>query len=396
MKIEEIHRLLCLAAFSGITDTGISYVRPTPLALSVESNIQPTIEYLCSIPGIKIERALRNAPLLLTSLTPRLRSLSDQATWLRNELDMTEHELGKVVSGNGNVLTRKRDPLRDCFAVLYRLQLTKDQVRSMVIKSPRILVRSPLRMTDIIELFRDFGLRDEQIRSALYKLPSTLCLSRGKIENNLQWLQQRHGLSPLTIAKIVSWFPGILSYSPETMQQRIEFLQHEIGLGDGAVKKILNSAPDTLSRSESKYLSNIEAMRGAGMQDTQILSFLNAYPGALRFDISSPRHAARLKFLREELRMDVGTALATNPMYVSYSLERIASRAAFLKSCQRSLVAMTSWLSLDDAGFAEKMARRPLHEWLSFREEWLQSDDAKKLLAPPSSPPIVGGVVSTR
>lgn len=58
---------------------------------------------------------------------------------------------------------------------------------------------------------------------------------------------------------------------------------------------------------------------------------VNAYPGSLRVDFGSPRHAAKLQFLREELGKEVGPALATNPMFVTYSFERIASRVAFLK-----------------------------------------------------------------
>jgi hypothetical protein len=57
---------------------------------------------------------------------------------------------------------------------------------------------------------------------------------------------------------------------------------------------------------------------------------LNAYPGALRHDFAAPRYAAKLRFLEQSLGQDVGDVLATHPMYLTYRLDRIAVRAAYL------------------------------------------------------------------
>ena len=105
-----------------------------------------------------------------------------------------------------------------------------------------------------------------------------------------------------------------------------------------------------------------------------------AYPGALRCDFSLPPYSTKLRFLKEELNMDIVPALVCNPMYVSYGVERIASRAAFLKLAGRSRVAVTSWLSATEPDFANKFAGKSVDEWIGFKYTWMNSPEAAKWL----------------
>jgi hypothetical protein len=67
-------------------------------------------------------------------------------------------------------------------------------------------------------------------------------------------------------------------------------------------------------------------------------------------------------------------------MYVSYGMERIASRAAFLKLTGRSQGALTSWLSATETAFANRFAGKSLDEWLDFKVKWMKSPQAAKWL----------------
>ncbi len=78
--------------------------------------------------------------------------------------------------------------------------------------------------------------------------------------------------------------------------------------------------------------------------------------------------------------MDAVTALVCNPMYVSYGMERIAARAAFLKLASRSQVSLTSWLSATEIDFANKFAGKPIEEWVEFKFKWTQTPEAIKWL----------------
>lgn len=101
-------------------------------------------------------------------------------------------------------------------------------------------------------------------------------------------------------------------------------------------------------------------------------------PGALRYDLAAEPYASKIRFLREVLEMDPGPALACNPMYITYSMERIASRAAYLQARGRSLQALTTWLSMPEEKFAEKMAGTTLEEWETFRDKWAKGEDAAR------------------
>jgi len=101
-----------------------------------------------------------------------------------------------------------------------------------------------------------------------------------------------------------------------------------------------------------------------------------ANPGALRYDFSLPPYSTKLRFLTEELEMDLVPALVCNPMYISYGMERIAARAAFLKLAGRSHAAVTSWLSASEPNFATRLSRKSVDEWVEFKQNWEKTAEA--------------------
>jgi hypothetical protein len=97
-------------------------------------------------------------------------------------------------------------------------------------------------------------------------------------------------------------------------------------------------------------------------------------------DFSLPPYSTKLRFLIEELKMDPVSALVCNPMYISYGIERIAARAAFLKLTGRSQMAVTSWLSATESDFANRFAGKNVEEWVEFKFKWMHTAEAAKWL----------------
>jgi len=55
------------------------------------------------------------------------------------------------------------------------------------------------------------------------------------------------------------------------------------------------------------------------------------YPGALRLNMDIEPYASKIRFLRETLKRDIAPTLSTHPKFVTYGMDRIACRAAFLE-----------------------------------------------------------------
>ena len=131
---------------------------------------------------------------------------------------------------------------------------------------------------------------------------------------------------------MVHRFPNLLSYSiSDNLQRSLDYLKNEMKLDDKSVQNSILYAPDILARRSELLSTHAASAREAGIESSDFASIVKAYPGILRLNLMSSLHRAKLRFLEEELGRDVSPALATNPMYVTYSLARIITRAAYLK-----------------------------------------------------------------
>ncbi|KAG7668335.1 hypothetical protein Ndes2437B_g07499 [Nannochloris sp. 'desiccata'] len=400
MSASELSRLLIKLAFTGITSEGQFFTRVSPQPLMVDITIKPTLEYLEKIPGINLTRAVRNAPFLLIQSLPNLPRVESNRSWLTDTLNLTGSDLGKIVSSNGYVLYRPVEAMEACIQYLHKeimgypisLSSTENtlKVKSMVLRTPRMLALRVQKMESVVDdLKKNVGLVEAQIKTVFRKFPGAFMLSPDKIERVVHWLQTQ-GLGTIAIAATITRFPNLLSFSiAENLEPTRRFLEDELKLGNGAVVgRILQNSPDVFGRKIDTLKKHVESMKNAGFggdgefhtQEEQLKSFLMAYPGALRCDFSLPPYSTKLRFLKEELKMDLVPALVCNPMYISYGMERIAARAAFLKLAGRSLVAVTSWLSATESDFANRFAGKSVDEWLEFKYRWMKTAEAAKWL----------------
>lgn len=110
----------------------------------------------------------------------------------------------------------------------------------------------------------------------------------------------------------------------------VSLLKVDLELAPEIVKNILMYSPDTIGRKKDLILHNIQAMKGVGLDGEQLIRFINAYPGALRCNLGAEPYISKIKFLRDVLERDVPSTLTTHPMYITYSMDRITTRAEYL------------------------------------------------------------------
>lgn len=95
--------------------------------------------------------------------------------------------------------------------------------------------------------------------------------------------------------------------------------------------QILMDAPDVFGRSLVLLQRHLDHMSAAGLTHEEIKQICERYAGTLRLDLNAPRYVQKLKYLQEVLDRDLGPTLVTHPFYLTYGIERIALRAAFLQ-----------------------------------------------------------------
>lgn len=201
-----------------------------------------------------------------------------------------------------------------------------------------------------------------------------------RLQATINWMRER-GLDNGQVSASLLRFPAILTYSIETnLEAKLYFLRYEVHLTPDAIKKVLVHSPDVLGRSIDRLKAFLDGARAAGLSDDQIRTCAEKYPGILRFNLTSPNYARKLDYLKEELDREVGATLATHPMYLTYGMDRIALRGAYMKYLLRNTASLTAWLSASEEEFLIKCAISDSADFDMFKERWLQSEESKRWL----------------
>lgn len=208
-----------------------------------------------------------------------------------------------------------------------------------------------------------------------------MALSPVRLRTALTWIENQ-GLHRGQIALLLTRFPSLPSYSiANNLQPKFDYLKTELAFSQEAIVKLLIHAPDVLGRSLETIQNNVAyAEQVAGFDQVQLQKYFQAYPGLLRINLNLPRYALKLQFLEEELGRDVASALASNPMYLTYGIERIATRGMFLQQRQRSTFPLSAWLSCNEKVYLSVHAKAGEEEFDVFKEAWYRSEDAVKWL----------------
>lgn len=152
----------------------------------------------------------------------------------------------------------------------------------------------------------------------------------------------------------------------------------DLQLPKDVIKTALLSSPDVFGRNLDRIKSHVESMMAIGMTTEELRRYISnsiimfsfyyiipqedcldyhakglllllcrlvySYPGALRFNLAAEPYRSKIRFLKESLDQNPPSTLAVHPKYLSYSMDRIASRAAFLMVSTSSLMTVNRFL----------------------------------------------------
>jgi hypothetical protein len=149
------------------------FTREEPGALDLDGSVRPVLEFLKALPGVALARAVSNCPHLLTT-PPSLRvRFPTNAAWLTRELALGPGDLGKLVNTNAYVLRRPLEATtRPALDLLRGLGFSGEEVRSVVLRQPKILAYRRDRLEHGLGSLRHAGMAEAQVKAAVWKLPS--------------------------------------------------------------------------------------------------------------------------------------------------------------------------------------------------------------------------------
>eukprot|EP00887_Chlorella_sp_A99_P007968 scaffold12.g7968.t1 len=348
----------------------VPYVRKEPQLVTLEDNVRPVVEFLASVPGCDLSRALRFSPFVLTHAP--VATLRRNAAALSARMGLEGGQLGELISKACSVLLLDMEghafPMLDLLA---SLGISPRHVRGMLLRYPRFMLLRRERVLESLRWLPMLHLTEEDVPLIWYKFPAFVAYSGEQYKKAAQ-LFRAHGLFPAEVRALLRRFPHIVSFSQERMENMADFIANEMGLGPTGMAKVLRTTPDLLGRSIDRLRANVAS--------------LTEQQGFQRHDVVK-QGLEGLGYTPQELP----AVLATNPMYLSYRLDRIAERAAFLQAVERGSVlnSLTSWLSAaDDIFCGPRFANCPLEEFRAFQQEWRSSPEGQQWvrLASPGRP----------
>jgi hypothetical protein len=235
---------------------------PSTLALSFESNIEPSLAKLQARLGLseaQLQKVVVALPAVLgysfeSNIKPSLAKLQAR-------LRLSEAQLQKVVVALPAVLGYCFESnIEPSLAKLQaRLGLSEVQLQKVVVALPQVLSYSFESNIEpsLAKLQARLGLSEAQLQKMVVAKPSTLAYSfESNIEPSLAKLQARLRLSEAQLQKMVVATPAVLGYSFESnIEPSLSKLQTRLGLSEAQLQKVVVALPSVLGYSFESNLS---------------------------------------------------------------------------------------------------------------------------------------------
>ncbi len=380
-------RALLRAAYHGFNAEGAFFERPAdaPEVPTLAGEVRPVAAALLAIPGARLLHCILSSPHMLSPHYGGAARMAETGAWLTARLGLEGRELGRVANGNPFLLVRSAAATEASLAALEALGLRGAALRTAVLRQPRVAgMRAPRIAGKGAALAEAAKLDAAALRAVLLAHPGVLALDlRARLAALAAWLD-RHGIGADALPAAVRRQPALLAYSiQENLDPTARMLAEEAGLPPAALRRAATQTPDVFGRRPETLRRNAAALRAAGLDAPALARLAAAWPGVLRLDVGAEPYATKLRFLREGLSLRgeaLAAALVTNPMYLTFGVERIAARAAFLRVCGRGTASLTAWLSASDERFAALFARSAPGEWEDFLPRWRAGADAARWL----------------
>jgi hypothetical protein len=370
LKKEQVEKVVSSVENVGFNSVGQMYRKSSPQGLNY-SDVRSILEYFEGINGIEAGRLVRNSPFVLGLSRSLLRDFDENRRHVEGLLGLSDANMGKILSANAYIITRPVGAtVRPCVEYLNTtLGFSIDEVRSIVLRFPRILLLSRGKFEDIqVAIKSMMHLDDSDFAKMVWKFPPLVGLSVSKLQAAKDWLIARGISENSQLRTVAIKFPQLLSHDLEAkIDPIINYIVDELGLPVDVIRTALLTAPDTFGRSLQTIKANVSALKSLGMSDIDMARYITSFPGGLRIDVSKDPYKAKLRFLENQLGQKPVSVLPVHPRFLSYSLSRIRSRAIYLQAKERSTNGVTGWLSAKEDAFVERFARSTMSDYVDFQ-----------------------------
>ncbi|CAM9274591.1 unnamed protein product [Ectocarpus sp. 12 AP-2014] len=180
-------------------------------------------------------------------------------TWLEGTVRMSSRAIADMVEQEPRMAEQETGAISARLAWLKeRLQLSDEQIRSLVHRRPSVLCRS---VDDSMEpkvqwLQEKLGLSADEVATMVSSAPNVLTISiEGSMAPKLDWLSRRLMLSNEELAAVVTTCPQVLTSSIEgALEPRLRWLHTNLQIGGSVLRERVLSYPWLLNLSEKDKL----------------------------------------------------------------------------------------------------------------------------------------------
>jgi hypothetical protein len=252
-------------------------------------------------------------------------------------------------------------------------------VLRLVGRHPLVLQADARALEARLAWVEGLGLDRPAAAAALRRLPELLAVDSAALAARADFFRSEAGLADAEVAALFRAQPAVFALSVEaTLRPAVAALREGLG-AEGPALAALAARSGLLSRAPTTVAARAAAWRvAAGWDAAALRAALRRFPRLLLFDVEAPQHARKLEFLREELQLAPGPALAAFPQFVSYSLpRRVAPRVAAARRFAGAPPPLRL-LALTDERFAAALgvSQDAYAAWL--RDEWTASEAAAR------------------
>ncbi|KAF9589121.1 hypothetical protein IFM89_019171 [Coptis chinensis] len=256
-------------------------------------------------------------------------------------------------------------------------------IRKIILRQPQILeytVESNLKSH--VAFLVDLGVPHSRIGHIISAAPSLFSYSvEQSLKPTIRYLVEEVGIKTSDVSKVVQLSPQILVQRIDnSWSTRFGFLSKELGAPKDSIVKMVRKHPQLLHYSiEDGILPRINFLRSIGMRNSEVLKVLTSLTQVLSLSLEDNLKPKYL-YLVNELKNEV-QSLTKYPTYLSLSLDqRIRPRHRFLvslKKAPKGPFPLSSFVPTDES-FCQQWAKTSLDKYLTFRQNLLLKEFAKK------------------
>ena len=259
--------------------------------------------------------------------------------YLQNTIGLPDEVMWKITNEHGSVLGFTVQNLEQKISLLRRMMnLTDDDVRTILTKQPPILHLSARRNLSptILFLVRALDLSKTELRSLVVAYPCILCYSMQNLSKKLEFYRTELELDTNQIRELLLSDPRLLCAAVESLEMRLGFLHKEIKIPIKDLQTIIRKNPRIMLYSlmdnlQPKIISFL-IMR-LYMDPKDIVKLLTSYPAIMDYNLENHMLPIARYFLTElEFSpMELKKILLKFPRLMTHSMFKIKHVVGFLR-----------------------------------------------------------------